>query len=101
PGAEKHDVLEPVALIDEFGRHVGMIVDAYLIALEHARQFGARERDAIDVDRRIIAAQHHLPHWGQLIVAVEEDGFHHSTFGSCRAKARHPVPTDDYFPRAR
>ena len=71
-------MLERRALVDQFGRHVGMVVDADVVAVEHARQFVARERLAVDVDRRIVGAQHALPHRRQLVVAVEEQGFHDS-----------------------
>ena len=49
---------------------------ADVVAFEHARQFGPLERLAIDVDRRVVGANDALPHRRELIVAVEEKGFH-------------------------
>ena len=43
-GAEKDDVLERVALRDQFGRHVGVVVDADVVAVQQPRQLGALER---------------------------------------------------------
>ena len=37
-GAEEHDVLELAALRHQIGRHVGMVVEADVIAVEQARQ---------------------------------------------------------------
>ena len=58
------------------GRHIGMIVDGDVVAVEQARQFVPLERLAVDVDRRIVGAQHPLPDRRQLIVAVEKKRFH-------------------------
>src|SRR5580704_9659193 len=76
PSAEKDDVLERRAALDQIGRHVGVIVDADVVAFEQDRQFGPLERLTIDVDRRIARAQNALPDRRELIVAVEEKGFH-------------------------
>ena len=76
-GAEKDDVLEPFASFDQRRRQVGVVVDADVVAVEQSRQLGRRERGAIDVDRRIVGAHDPLPHRRQLIVAVDEQRFHH------------------------
>ena len=62
--------------VDQLGRHVGMVVDRDVVAGEHQRQFVARERFPVDVDWRIVGANHARPHRRQLVVAVKEDGFH-------------------------
>ena len=69
-------MLEGIALRNELGRHVGMIVDADVVALQQPRQLGALERLAIDLDRRIVGAQHLLPHRRQLIIAIDKHGLH-------------------------
>src|SRR6185312_1408126 len=46
------------------------------VATDDRRQFVALERLAVDVDRRIAGLEHALPHRRELIVAVDEDGFH-------------------------
>jgi hypothetical protein len=55
-----------------------MVVDAYVIALEHARQFGPLIGLSVDVDRRVVGTQNALPDRRELIVAVEKKGFHAS-----------------------
>src|SRR5665213_279223 len=86
-GAEKDDVLEFGALRHQRRRHVGVIVDRDLVALDDARQLFARKGCHVDVDRRIVLAVDALPHWRQLFVAVEEDGFHGGT-GNGMARER-------------
>ncbi len=76
PGAEKNDVLERGAPVDQRRRHIGMIVDADVVAGQHARQLVRRERLAVDVDRRIAGAKDPLPDRRQLIVAIEEERPH-------------------------
>ncbi len=61
-GAEEHDVLEFRALRHQRRRHVGMVVNGDVIAADHARQFLARERLAVNVDFRIVWADHARPH---------------------------------------
>jgi len=65
-------VLERVAAVDEVRRQIRMVVDADVVALEHARQFTLRIGLPIDVDRRIVRAYDALPDWRELIVTVEK-----------------------------
>ncbi len=57
-GAEEHDVLEALALRDQFGRHVGMVVEADVVAGEQARQVVGSERLGVDRDRRVVGPVH-------------------------------------------
>ena len=69
-------MLELFALRDLIGRQVRMVVEANVVAVEHARQLFARERLPVDVDRRVVGAIDLPPHRRELIVAVDEQGFH-------------------------
>ncbi len=42
-GPEEHDMLEPLALDDDLGRHVGMVVDADIVARQQSRQLARLE----------------------------------------------------------
>jgi len=53
-----------------------VIIKRDVIAVEYTRQFLAFERDAVDLDRRVAWPDEPFPHWSQLVVAVEEKGFH-------------------------
>ena len=55
-----------------------------VVAVEQPRQLLPLERLAVDVDRRIVGAQHPLPDRRQLVVAVEEKRPHAISF---------PLPT--------
>ena len=74
-------MLEGRAQRHELGRHVGMVIDANVIARQHARQCGSLERLRVHDDRWIVRPQHASKHRVELVVAVDEDGFH----GSFRA----------------
>ena len=63
----------------QFGRHVGMVVEADVVAVEHPRQCRALERFGVDHDRRIVGPMHAGKHRVELVVAVDEDRFH----GAC------------------
>ena len=80
PGAEEHDVLERAALRDHVGRHVGMVVDADLVAVDQARQLGGRHRLGIDHDRRVVGPVDPGEDRVELVVAVDEDRFHGRRF---------------------
>ena len=84
-GAEKDDVFERAALRDQLGRHVGMVVDADVVALQQPRQLGAFKRLTVDVDRRIVATHDAFPNGSQLIVAIDEEGFHQCATIGCAA----------------
>ena len=75
-GSEKHDVLEAAALRDQLGRHVGMVVETDVVAVEQARQVFAVERLGIDDDRRIVVPVDPGEDRSELVVAIDEDGFH-------------------------
>ena len=75
-GAEEHDVLERAALRDHVGRHVGMVVEADLVAVDQARQGGGVDRLGIDHDRRVVGPVDPGEDRVELVVAVDEDRFH-------------------------
>ena len=75
-GAEEHDVLEALALRHEFGRHVGMVVDADIVSRQQLRQLATREWLGMDHDRRIVGPMHGGKNRLEVLVAVDEDGFH-------------------------
>ncbi len=75
-GAEEYDVPEALALRDDFGRHVGMIVDADIVSGQELRQLAGLERPGIDHDRGVVGAVRTGKHRIELIVAVDEYGFH-------------------------
>jgi len=75
-GAEKDDVLEVLALPHQIGRHVAVVVDGDVVVGDHARQLVFLERRGVDRDRRIVRAIDALPHCAELLIAVDEDGFH-------------------------
>src|SRR5262245_31875575 len=75
-GAEEHDVAQCRALRHQLGRHIGMVVDADVIAGEHTRQLGALERRRIHHDWGIVGPVDAGKHRVKLIVAVDEDRFH-------------------------
>ena len=75
-GAEKDDMLERGAALDQRRRQVGVVVDGDVVAVEDCRQRVLRVGLAIDVDRRIVDAKDALPDRRELIVAVEEQRFH-------------------------
>src|SRR5580704_15415732 len=53
-GAKEDNVFEGVALGDQVGRHVRVVVDANVVAFKKPRQVGLIEWLAVDVDRRIV-----------------------------------------------
>jgi len=75
-GAEEHDVLEVLALRDQIGRHVAVIVDGDVMAADDARQLVLLERHIVDLHRRIVRTIDAIPHLAELRVAVDENGFH-------------------------
>jgi len=75
-GAQKDDVLEPAALGHHLGRHIGVVVEANIVAGEQPRQVGGSKWIAVDRDRRVVGTLHAGKHRRQLVVAVDEDRFH-------------------------
>jgi len=69
-------VLEGRALRHELGRHVGMVIDADVVAVEDMRQCGTLERFRVHHDRRIIPPVDAGKDRVKLVVAVDEDRFH-------------------------
>ena len=53
-GAEKNDVLELAAFGHDLGRHVGMVVEADVVAGQEPRQIGGLECIGVDRDRRVV-----------------------------------------------
>jgi hypothetical protein len=93
-GAQEDNVFELRALSDQLGRHIRMVVERDLIAVEHARQFIADEGFAVDLNGRIARANDFVPHRRQLVVAVDKDGFHGSLdlsglWASIKADCKH------------
>jgi hypothetical protein len=58
-----------------------MVVDRNIVAAYDARQFIPFERLAVDIDRRVIGLENLCPNRGQLIVAINENGFHEDRSG--------------------
>ena len=79
PGAEKDDVLERSAAAHEFGRQIGMIVDADVIALQQPRQLGCSNFERLTTIGGSSGRTHTLPHRRELIVAIDEQGFFTTT----------------------
>ena len=92
PGAEENDVAQRGALLHQAGRHVGMVVDTDVVAVENTRQLAALEGRHIHRDWRIIRPDDPLPHRRELLVAVDEQRFHRATIG-CAASAGSRIGT--------
>ena len=69
-------MLEDLAFRDDRRRHVGMVVEDDVIAVEQTRQFFSFERRRIHRDRRVARAVNAVPDRLKLMIAVDEDGFH-------------------------
>ncbi len=74
--AEKDDMLEVPALPHQIGRHVAVVVDGDIVVADHTRQLGFLKRRGVDRDWRIVGSIDALPHRAELLIAVDEDGFH-------------------------
>ena len=67
---------EAIALRHDLGGHIGMIVETNVIICKQTRQVARGECIAMDRDRRIVRLADAGKHWGKLVIAVYEDGFH-------------------------
>src|SRR5580704_10276410 len=76
-----------------------MVVNRDFVAFQKLRQLGLLERLAVHVDWRIVGPQHAFPHRAELVVAIDEEGFHgrvyHGATIGCAASVGSRVATPE------